>query len=247
MWNDEIIIYTAPHKDQYPDSFFNYTLHRAKVRFYRGEWLYLCVSDASDVDWTGQEVVMGYCGYSTNVTGAQKPWQRGLLGNSFERWALDIQGRYSKFFKLDRSADPGAEAHFRRMVAEPVFDEYFAGLAEEHRTVKRDQHWELEILGTHPDFRRRGVGKVMLEEGFRRARVDGVPLVLVASVMGEKLYLNAGFREVNRIPMLPGDEGANDRLKELDLGMGKGKGLSWACMVWEPESMGENRNALSKT
>lgn len=237
MWNDEIMAYTAPWKDQYPDSFFRYCLHRAKIRFYRGEELFLCVTDEQDPDWNGKEVVTGYCGYSTTVKSVQKLVQSGWLGNAFEQQALNIYGRYAKVFRLDRSADPVAEGHFRRMCGEPLFDEYFASLPEEHRNKLGDQHWELEILGTHPDFRRRGVGKLMIEEGKRRARENGVPLIVLASIMGEHLYLHAGFREVNRLKMLPEEGGENGRLKDLDLGLGKGKGLAWAVMAWEPESM----------
>lgn len=237
MWDDEIMAYTAPRKDQNPDSFFRYCLHRAQVRYYRGEFLFLCVTDEGDADWTGTEVITGYCGYSTTVKSVQKPVQTGWLGNSFEQFAINMYGRYAKLFRLDRSAEPAAESHFRKMCETPLFDQYFASLSEKQRKRMGDQHWELEILGTHPDYRRRGVGKLMLEEGKRRARENGVPLVLLASVMGEHLYLSAGFREVNRLRMLPEDEYASQNLKDLDLGMGKGKGLTWAAMVWEPEAL----------
>lgn len=237
MWNDEMMAYTAPYREQYPDAFFRHCLYRAKIRFYRGEELFLCVTDEQDPEWTGKEVILGYCCYSTNVASVKKPWQTGWLGNTFESYALYYYGKYAKIFSLDQSADRNAESHFRTIIEAPLFDEYFASLPEKHRKQLGDQHWELELLGTHPDWRRRGVGRLMLEEGKRRARENGVPLVLLASVMGEHLYLSAGFREVNRLKMTAQDELASEKLKELDLGFGKGEGIAWAAMVWEPESM----------
>ena len=81
----------------------------------------------------------------------------------------------------------------------------------------------------------------MLQWGFEKAAEDCVPLILIASVTGEHLYLNAGFRETRRVDMLPN----NETLKELDLGMGKGKGISWACMVWEPEGLRRSKQDQS--
>ena len=235
MWNDEIITYTAPHKDKYPDSFFRYTLYRTQIRWYRGELLFLAVSDEIDHDWTGKEVIMGYCCYSTTVHGKQKPVRGGWLGNRFERLALDWYGRYANFFALNKSCDPAADQNFRSVLNVNFMGPYLAGLPEEERQRIGDQHWELELLGTHPDFRRRGVGTMMLQWGFERAREDNVPLILVATVTGEKLYLSTGFKQTNKVDMVP--VSGDDCLKELDLGLGKGMGLSWAAMVWEPEGM----------
>lgn len=235
MWNDEIIAYVAPHKDKYPDSYFRFTLHRTKIRWYRGELLFLVVSDEDDADWTGKEVIMGYCCYSTTVHGKQKPVREGWLGNKLERLALDLYGQYAKFFALDKSCDPAAERHFRRTLNVDFMKPYFAGLAETERQRIGDQHWELELLGTHPDFRRRGVGKMMLQWGFERAREDNVPLILIASIIGEKLYLSNGFKQTNRVNMLP--EKKDSTSEELDVGRSRWEGISWAAMVWEPEGM----------
>jgi len=240
MWDDGMMTYTAPYREKYPDSYFQYVLYRTKVRWYRGEFLFLAVSDESDADWTGREVIMGYCCYSTTVNGKQKPVRGGWLGNRFERLALDCYGRYTEAFALNRSCDPAAERHFRNVLDQDVMEPYYAALPDEDKQRLGHQYWELELLGTHSDFRRRGVGKLMLQWGFERAREDNVPLILTATVMGEKLYLSTGFREVNRLHMLPEE---NDTLKQIDLGQGKGKGMSSAAMVWEPEGMRRDEEA----
>lgn len=158
-----------------------------------------------------------------------------MARHQIEQIALDCWGRYAKLFALDKSCDPAAEQHFRRTLTDVTFMEpYLAALSESERQKIGDQYWVVELLGTHPDFRRRKVGKTMLQWGFERAREDNVPLALIATVIGEKLYLSTGFKEVNRIDMLPEGNGA---LSELDVGDRKGKGMSWAVMVWEPEGM----------
>lgn len=112
---------------------------------------------------------------------------------------------------LDKSTDQEREQRYRDAVAtDPSFDNI-------------PDHWELELLGVHPDFQRKGIGAKLLQYGFDRAREDKVPLILFATLRGEKLYLKLGFREVNRVTV---DE-------EHD--------LKWAAMIWYPpdESMGQ--------
>lgn len=241
MFEDEVMDYVAPYKDKHPDSFYRHCLYRAMVRYYRGEFMFICVSDENDADWAGQEVVMGYCAYSTTIKGVERPVRGGWLGSWFEQQAIAWKLSYTKLFKMNKSADETAEKHFRTLITPTTFDSYFDSLPEEHKAAHGKDYWELELLGTHPDHRRKGVGKHMLKWGFRKAREYDVPLVLAATVMGEKLYLSTGFREVKRIAMLP-DGHPSNKLKELDLGQGKGKGLTWACMAWEPESI---RGALN--
>lgn len=247
MWDDEVMAFTAPYKERYPVSRHRYVMYRISKRFYSGQFLFLIVSDPTDSSWTetSEEVVLGYACYSTTVKDVVKPCPGGWLGNAFERWALDIWGRYSSTFRLDRSADPRAERYFRQLCEQDMFSDYFASLPAAHKEVKGDQHWELELLGTLPEFRRRGVGKAGLNWGFERARENGVPLVLISSISGEKLYRAVGFQVLNNVNMMPQNgEDAGEmgrtliaRMEHEDFGLGVGKGLSWNTMVWEPESM----------
>lgn len=247
MQDDEVMAFTSPYAKQYPYSRYRYVLWRATKRFYSGQFLFLIVSDPADSSWTGstEEVLLGYACYSTTVESVTKPCPGGWLGNRFERFALDLWGRYSEFFRLDRSADRGAERYFRELQWTDMFAKYLASLPDTHKEVKGDQHWELELLGTLPEFRRRGVGKVGLNWGFQRAREDGVPLVVTSSIAGERLYLATGFKVVGNISMMPEDGGdageMGRRLKEKmeheDFGLGVGNGLSWNALVWEPEDM----------
>lgn len=247
MKDDEVMGFTAPYSKQYPYSRYRYILWRATKRFYSGQFLFLIVSDPADSSWTGttDEVVMGYACYSTTVRSVTKPCPGGWLGNAFERIALDLWGQYSQFFRLDRSVDRKAERYFRELCWTDMFAQYLGSLPDAHKEAKGEQHWELELLGTLPEYRRRGVGKVGLNWGFERARQDGVPLFVLSSISGEKLYRAVGFKVVYNINMLPqngedaGEMGKTlkERVEHEDFGLGVGNGLSWNALVWEPEGM----------
>jgi GNAT superfamily N-acetyltransferase len=54
----------------------------------------------------------------------------------------------------------------------------------------------LRILGTHPDYRRRGFGSKLLKPGIDRATRDEVVLSLLSTQPGYPLYIASGFREL---------------------------------------------------
>ena len=57
----------------------------------------------------------------------------------------------------------------------------------------------VRAMYTHPDFVRRGIGRMILDLCEAAARAEGYDRVeLVATLGGEPLYLAAGFREIER-------------------------------------------------
>lgn len=57
----------------------------------------------------------------------------------------------------------------------------------------------VRAMYTHPDFLRRGVGRMILDLCEAAARAEGYDRVeLVATIGGEPLYLAAGYREIER-------------------------------------------------
>ncbi|KAF2877126.1 acyl-CoA N-acyltransferase [Massariosphaeria phaeospora] len=73
----------------------------------------------------------------------------------------------------------------------------------------QEKHWYLTTLFTWPEYRGRGVGKMLLEWAFERAdaMVPVTPLYLEASPAGRGLYLRVGFvplGEVNMVRRGPG-------------------------------------------
>ena len=57
----------------------------------------------------------------------------------------------------------------------------------------------VRAMYTHPDFLRRGIGRMILDLCEAAARAEGYDRVeLVATMGGEPLYLSAGYREIER-------------------------------------------------
>jgi GNAT superfamily N-acetyltransferase len=63
---------------------------------------------------------------------------------------------------------------------------------------------EFEPLGTHPDYRRLGLGRAMLQHGMHLARAAGATHVTVPCLgapghpTARRLYYSVGFRELSR-------------------------------------------------
>ncbi len=60
-----------------------------------------------------------------------------------------------------------------------------------------------EPVGTHPDFKRQGLGKAVMQEGLRRLQERGMQSAIVSAFednsVAIKLYESVGFRIVNRL------------------------------------------------
>ncbi|OGO30027.1 MAG: hypothetical protein A2136_09705 [Chloroflexi bacterium RBG_16_54_11] len=60
-----------------------------------------------------------------------------------------------------------------------------------------------EPVGTHPDFKRQGLGKAVMQEGLRRLQERGMQSAIVSTFEDNpaaiKLYKSVGFRIVNRL------------------------------------------------
>jgi ribosomal-protein-alanine N-acetyltransferase len=68
--------------------------------------------------------------------------------------------------------------------------------------VRGDEPADLTRIAVHPDARRRGLGRALLDEGFELARREGADRMLleVAATNGPalRLYRSAGFVEISR-------------------------------------------------
>ena len=252
MQHDEAKAYFAPHKSQYPDSYFAYELLRAKQKFYTENNLFFCVTDASDHDYTGTETIMGCCSFASNIP-PPTPLPSGVLGNTFEQYALKLQSWYSRYF-TDKSIDWNALDHFRTGIMDPAhFNGYLKTLPEKYQQPGNDGRprvWETWLLATLPEFRRRGVGKKMLEWAWQRAEEDDVPLVLVATTAGKKLYPNVGFQQVGEVRFVPEQlvgekyEETRERLRSIGERWGMGEGIIWSVMAWEPAALKAAREEI---
>lgn len=58
---------------------------------------------------------------------------------------------------------------------------------------EREESWYLEVLGVHPDYQGRGIGRELVQWGLDRAAKDGVCASVISSKGKEPFYLKAGF------------------------------------------------------
>lgn len=57
-----------------------------------------------------------------------------------------------------------------------------------------DEHWYLQMIGTHPDWQRRGLGSMLIAEGLTWARRDGLGIYLeTETVENVAYYRHLGF------------------------------------------------------
>jgi GNAT superfamily N-acetyltransferase len=65
----------------------------------------------------------------------------------------------------------------------------------------------LQVVGTLPQYRRRGLGTALCTWGINQAYRDKVPITLVSSPMGFELYTRLKFRDLGEeIVQAPGEE-----------------------------------------
>ena len=57
-----------------------------------------------------------------------------------------------------------------------------------------EEHWYLQMVGTHPDWQRRGIGRQLIEHGIQWARNDGVAVYLeTETIENVSYYQHLGF------------------------------------------------------
>jgi GNAT superfamily N-acetyltransferase len=69
----------------------------------------------------------------------------------------------------------------------------------------------LNILFTHPDYRRKGIGAMLVQWGIDTARTLGIEFWLNATPVGKPLYEKLGFEVVERNPLVPKTENPDEK------------------------------------
>lgn len=67
-------------------------------------------------------------------------------------------------------------------------------------------HFQLQILATHPEFQRRGAGTALCQDGVHMATQLGMNISVFASPMGYRLYSSLGFKPLATIAVQTEDE-----------------------------------------
>ncbi len=84
------------------------------------------------------------------------------------------------------STEPPSEAMLEKFIA-------LRGALEEN--TPHEEHWYLQMVGTHPDWQRKGLGSRLIAEGIEWARKDGLGVYLeTETAENVAYYQHLGFR-----------------------------------------------------
>ena len=98
-----------------------------------------------------------------------------------------LEDRYSYYLRLDKSVNyKHLDMFSESLLATGPYDDY-------------KELYDLEHLSVHPSFQRRGVGQQLVRAAQSMAAEDHLPLLLVASVKGEGMYLKTGFKKIGEV------------------------------------------------
>ncbi len=201
---------------------------------------FVCVSDEDEEEGDqGEEVVLGYAFWARMgakdataagagaATAISDWWRRRNAGLAawVERGLLEVEERYVAFFGLDGSYDP----EVRKVFATAVASRYFDALGD---------YWYLCALGVEPERQRKGVGSLLLRWGLERAREEGVPVSLIGSDEGRRLYAKYGFKVVDWTGLAVENEWVSGAVMVLD------EERRWVRDVGEGERVGRGGRAV---
>lgn len=122
--------------------------------------------------------------------GAMSGWLR--LG---EVWCTDDAAALAVWIPPGRPEIPSApEGHAALEPADDLLDRFsiIGPLMAAH--TPPDDHWYLQLLGTHPDWQRQGLGAALMASMFERADAEGLPCHLeTETLVNVAYYRRHGF------------------------------------------------------
>lgn len=103
----------------------------------------------------------------------------GTLVRPLASFAMKI----GSFIWPNRAADPEKEDILER--AYPFLEGCWSG--------ERAESWYLELLAVHPDFQGKGIGRMLVHNGFEQSDSEGVWTSVISTKGKESFYQKCGF------------------------------------------------------
>lgn len=120
-------------------------------------------------------------------------WPSFLSWSSLEVGLVTIEEQLRWHLHLDRSASRPAVGRYEHILS--TTDPFVAF------NTKARLHCNMLVVS--PRHQNQGIGGRLLQWGMDRACEHDVPVTLVASIKGRRLYLKKGFREVGKVTIFP--------------------------------------------
>jgi GNAT superfamily N-acetyltransferase len=184
-----------------------------------------CQLEHSDSAPHNKQIFKGISVWSLTDTTYRSPWR-------ISRWdprriispLLSIYHRFlNSIFhnRATRSPSPTDPTPLHKLnfdsLLGPFADQFFV------EPAYRRRHWELSLLGVHPQFQGLGVGSELVRWGLEKAEADGLPAVVVGAPDTESFYQRRGFTElVGYISQAVDGEGEGRKNPLMERGIGGG-------------------------
>ena len=129
-------------------------------------------------------------------------------------WKFYLHDRTEE--EMDAESNKMKEQGFPPDCNEALLNEFFGKISEyKKKHLGGGAHILLNLLATHPDHHRRGIGAIHMRWGNEHADSHGLPCYLEASPKGKGLYLKNGYEVISDFPFDARDWGHHDKLEHV--------------------------------
>lgn len=188
----------TPHRDKYWDDYVRGYRQRVRTRMLSPRSAAYVAVEASN-----PSVVIGYVQY---MRFGEDEGAKRQIASRWSLWLWFLGWWFFFYLKVynwavgaGKCESPEGVAKFLRLVAKE---------GNEHWTShpSRVNRWHTQSCVVLKEFHRRGVGRLLITEGIKKAEADRVCLGLEASKEGELLYRSVGFKLIARFSMVLAEE-----------------------------------------
>lgn len=197
---DELWNFLTPDRAKHPLLWRQHVLKNQHGKHYQpNAWGFVCVADADD-DFAPAGEILGFSRWMRRASkedAAADPWTRRMsVAERFEGWLRWAEVKWEATLRTNPAFSWTRQDAFMKVIAKST------GFAP----VRAATHWYLDNLSVAPEYQRRGVARMLVQDGLQRAQSETeeraavgkapVPVALIGSVMGLHLYRNLGFKVV---------------------------------------------------
>lgn len=216
---EELNSYFFPYRKEFYEDYVRAWYHVVLEKWwnYNGLWLVSFIEGSN-----GAETITGASQWERTGKGAEKvwglnswdpsksacepesehnvTWQRLTNDHKTGRMILPVVQQYLDFERkllTNRAiANPSSEdlTPMRKWDFGPTLFPFIAHLYNE--PPYRRNHWQLDLLGVHPDHRKHGHGAELIAWGINRAKEDKLPAVVIMADGLEGYYHKHGFEKL---------------------------------------------------
>ncbi|KAJ6032460.1 acyl-CoA N-acyltransferase [Penicillium herquei] len=189
-FNSELNTYLCPHRHKYPDHVTRRFIQMIHGRYLNARSIGFVAIAKSDSE--SDQTPVGYAQFirlGEDAPARELISSQSSLFRTLERWWFKLYATVLSIISPDRSLDHRAMSAF---LASCKKDEELYWENPEMKT-QYGNRWHAQSVVVSSRYQRKGIGRRLMHEVLSRARSEGVPVGLEASIDGEQLYRSLGF------------------------------------------------------